>query len=241
MKLKSFFMAATLIIIIAVPLYLLAEEAGEKVIAIGDVNVASDIAGQNAYDVKETIQVGLKKELEKRSKGKYTVNIVSPAVVSEGSKPEAAELPEMPEGRAPTQKEMAKYMAAIQQYQKEMSGQVKKHKPVAGDAYFDFRLASGQRETDTGGVASTIGSYTGLNTSAGDVGTKTTKVYLIATMRDPRTGELMDKYTAKASSVKVRNIAGYSDYSYGSDEMTREGLYKSAIKECAKWIDTKVQ
>jgi hypothetical protein len=59
-------------------------------------------------------------------------------------------------------------------------------------------------------------------------------------MRDPRTGALIDKHTSKASSVRVKNIAGYSDYDYGSDEMTRERLYKSAIKECAKWIESKV-
>lgn len=224
------------LVVIATPLY-----AQQKVIALGDVDVGYDIAGQRAYDVKETIQVGLKKEIEKQGKGSYVVNIVSPAVVTEESQPEPADLPEMPTDRAPTQKEMAKYMAAMQQYQKQMSGQVKTHKPVAADAYFDFRVVSGTSEADTGGAASTIGEFTGHYPSVVDMSTKTTKVYVVATMRDPKTGSLIDKHTAKASSTKVRNIAGYTDYNYGSDEMTREGLYKSAIKECAKWITGKVQ
>jgi len=241
MKSKITILAAATVIMIAAPFCLPAEEASQKVIAIGDVDAGYDISGQRAYDVKETIQIGLKKELEKRGKGLYTVKIVSPAVVTEGKEPEPANLPEMPTNRAPTQKEMAKYMAAMQQMQKEMTGQVKKHKPVAADAYFDFRVTSGESSQDTGGAASTIGYYSGINTHVGDMATKTTKVYLTATQRDPKTGELVDKHTAKASSVKFRNVAGYTSYDYGSDEMARESLFKFAIKDCAKWINTRVQ
>lgn len=240
MKRKIMFLG-TALIISAFSFSLYAQEAAQKVIAIGDVDAGYDIGGQRAYDVKETIQIGLKKELEKQGKGKYVVNIVSPAVVTEGAQPEPANLPEMPTNRAPTQKEMAKYMAAMQQMQKQMTGQVKTHKPVAANAYFDFKVASGISGGDTTGGASTIGEYTGLNTSVGDIGFKSTKVYLVATMRDPKTGELIDKHTAKASSVKFKNVAGYTSYDYGSDEMTRESLFKPAIKDCAKWIAEQVK
>jgi len=226
---------------LAVPFFVHAEEGTSKVIAIGDVDAGYDISGQRAYDVKETIQIGLKKEIEKQSKGQYTVKIVSPAVVTAGKEPEPADMPEMPTDRAPTQKEMARYMAAMQQMQKEMTGQVKKHKPVAADAYFDFRVASGESSQDTSGAASTIGYYSGLNTHVGDMATKTTKVYLTATQRDPRSGELVDKHTSKASSVRFRNVGGYTSYDYGSDEMTRESLFKPAIKDCAKWILSQVK
>lgn len=218
-----------------------AAPSASKVIAIGDVETGYDTGGQKGYELKETIQLGLKKEIEKLGKGRLTATIVSPAVVTAGSQPEPADLPDLPTDRAPTQKEMATYMAAMQQYQKQMMGQIKTHKPVAADAYFDIRVASGQSGVDTGGIAGEIGSLTGLNTSIGDISTKSTKVYLIATMRDPKTGALIDKHTTKASSVKVRNIAGYSDYDYGSDELTRERLFASAIKDCAKWMTEKVQ
>ncbi len=221
---------------LAVPFFANAEEGTSKVIAIGDVDAGYDISGQRAYDVKETIQIGLKKEIEKLGKGQYSVKIVSLAVVTGGKEPEAVEMPEMPTDRAPSQKEMAKYMAAMQQMQKEMTGQVKRHKPVSADAYFDFRVASGESGADTGGIAGTIGHYGGIDTTAGDVSTKSTKIYLTATQRDPKTGELMDKHTSKASSVKFRSMAGYTSYDYGNDEITREKLFSSAVKDCAKWI-----
>lgn len=208
-----------------------------KVIAIGDVDAGYNISGQHAYDVKETIQLGLKKEIEKRGKGTLTVNIVSPAVRAEGAKmSEPEDLPQMPTDRAPTQKEMAQYIAAMQQWQKEMTGQVKKHKPVEADAYFEFKVQSQASETTNYGTASTIGDITGHSMPSTDFGVKSTKVYLIATQRDPKTGALIDKHTAKASSLKVRNIAGYTSYYYGSDEITNEQLFKTAIEACAKWI-----
>lgn len=240
MKRKNFFAVCTFLAVLTA-FCAAAEEGASKVIAIGDVDAGYDISGQRAYDVKETIQIGLKKEIEKQSKGQYTVKIVSPAVVTAGKEAEPSELPELPTDRAPTQKEMAKYMAAMQQMQKEMTGQVKKHKPVAADAYFDLRVSSGQSGMDTGGAASTIGYYSGINTHVGDMSTKTTKVYLTATQRDPRTGELIDKHTAKASSVKFRNVGGFTSYDYGSDEMQRESLFKPAIKDCAKWILSQVK
>lgn len=238
---KVFITLGLLFVVIAIPLYLAAQDAKPKVIALGDVEASYDVGGQHSYDVKETIQLGIKKQLEKIGKDRYEVNIVSPAVVTAGSEPEPADLPEMPTNRAPTQKEIAKYMAAMQQMQKQMTGQVKTHKPVKADAYFDFKVVSGISGGDTTSAASTVGEFTGLNTAAGDVGVKTTKIYLIATMRDPKTGALLDKYTAKASSVKFRNIAGYTDYDYGSDEMARERLFSSAVKDCSKWISNKVQ
>lgn len=218
-----------------------AEEPQPKTIAIGDVDVGLDVGGQKAYDVQETIQLGLKKELEKKSKGRYAVTIVSPAVVAKGSEPPPAELPEMPTDRAPTQKELAQYLASMQQWQKQMTGQVKAHKPVQADAYFDLKVVSGMSGFDTSGAAGTIRDFAGVTTSAGDLATKVTKVHLVATMRDPQTGALLDKHTAKASSVKFRNVAGATSYDYGSDEMTHEHLFASAIKECAKWIGEKVE
>lgn len=224
------------------PLSLKAEEGAQKVVAIGDVDAGYSMSGKKAYDVKETIQINLKKEIEKECKGSCVAKIVSPAVVVEGSKAEATmQFPEMPTNRAPTQKEMAQYMAAMQQMQKQMTGEVKTHKPVDADYYFDFTVSSGQSGMDTGGAAYTVESLTGLNTSPADVSTKSTKVYLTATQRDPKTGTLIDKHTAKASKVKVRNMAGYTSYDYGNEELDRERLFSSAIKSCAKWINKQVQ
>jgi hypothetical protein len=217
--------------------------AGEqqKVVAIGDVDAGYSMSGQKAYDVKETIQLGLKKELEKLGKGSYSVNIVSPAVVTEGSEPEAVELPELPQDRAPTQKEMAKYMAAMQRFQKQMTGEVKVHKPVSADYFFEFRVESSSGGADTGGMASTIGGIAGVDTSLGDVSTKKERVNLVATMRDPRTGSLMDKHVSKATSVKFRNLGGYTSYDYGDDSVSREKLFSSAIRDCAKWMNGKIE
>lgn len=220
---------------------LFAQDAAQKTIAIGDVEAGYETAGQNAYDLKETIQLGLKKQLEKIGKGKYAIDIVSPSVVTPGQEPETMELSDMPTDRPPTQKDMARYMAAMQRMQKQLTGQLKTHKPVAADAYFDFRVVSGQTGVDTGGAASTIGGLAGVDTSIGNISTKKTEVNIVATMRDPKTGTPIDKYTAKATSVKVRNIGGYTSYDFGSDEMTRERLFSSAVKDCAKWIASKVQ
>ena len=129
----------------------------------------------------------------------------------------------------------------MQQWQKQMSGEVKVHKPVAADAYVEFRVSSSKGGTDIGGAASTIGSFTGINTSFANMSTKSSRMYLICTMRDPATGALQDRYTAKASSVKVQNLAGYTSYNYGDDDITRERLFKRAAKKCAKWISSKVK
>lgn len=237
---KTIAIAGIALMAAAAPFELRAQEAQLKVIAIGDVETGSALGGGGTSGMKETIQLGLKKEIEKQGKGRLVVQIVSPEAMAEGTQAEAATIPAMPTNRAPTQKEMTQYLAAMQQWQQRMTGQGKTHRPVAADAYFDLRLASGTSGVDTSGAASTIGSLTGLDTSFGSVSTKTTKVYLIATMRDPKTGAPLDQYTAKASSVHIRNIAGYSEDDYGSDELTREDLFSSAIKDCAKWIASKV-
>jgi hypothetical protein len=241
MNFREMFISLALLAAI-LPLNLMAEEGGPKVIAIGDVDAGYSMSGQKAYDVKETIQINLKKEIEKDCKGSCIVKIVSPAVVVEGAKAEPAEeFPEMPTNRAPTQKEMAAYIAAMRQMQKQMTGEVKTHKPVDADYYFDFKVSSGQSGMDTGGAAYTVEHLTGLDTSHADVSTKSTKVYLTATRRDPRTGTLIDKHVAKASKVRFRNVAGYTSYDYGNDELERERLFSSAIKSCAKWISSQVQ
>ncbi len=228
--------------VLVLPFNLTAEEGGQKIVAIGDVDAGYSISGQKAYDVKETIQINLKKEIEKLCKQNCTVKIVSPAVVVEGQKAEDVEdFPEMPTNRPPTQKEMAKYIAAMRQMQKQMTGELKTHKPVDADYYFDFKVTSGQSDTDTGQAAYTFETLTGINTSPADLSMKSTKIYLTATRRDPKTGTLIDKYTAKASSTKVRNLAGYTSYDYGDDEITRERLFSSAIKNCAKWISKQIQ
>lgn len=220
-----------------------AQESGGavKTIAIGDVDAGYSMSGQKAYDVKETIQILLKKDLEKIGKGNYVVKITSPAVVTEGQKAPEASFPTLPEGKQPTQKDMAKYMAQMQQWQKQMTGEVKVHKPVAADAYVDLAVRSGQSSVDTGGAMSTVSQFTGVYTSAGDVSTKSTKVDLVCTLRDPATGELQDRYVAKASSVKFRNIAGVTSYDYGDDSITQEKLFKSAVQKCAKWIAQQVK
>lgn len=241
MNLRKIIVVSALLAILA-PLHLNAEEGGQAVVAIGDVDAGYSMSGGKAYDAIETIQINLKKQIEKECKGRCVAKIVSSAVVVEGSKPEVTtQFPELPTNRAPTQKEMTQYMAAMKRMQKEMTGEVKVHKPVDADYYYDFKVSSGQSGMDTGGAAYTIESMTGLDTSVADVSTKSTKVYLTATRRDPKTGTLIDKHTAKASKVKVRNMAGYTSYDYGNDELERERLFSSAIKSCAKWIGKQVQ
>lgn len=233
MKYKNTILIISFIAFTAPPA-LNAEDA-KKVIAIGSVEVGPELGGERAYDIKETIQLGLKKEIEARGKGRLVGSIVSPA---------AAEIPgppQLPTDRPPTQKEIANYTAAVQQWQRQISGDVRVHKPVAADAYFDFKVVSGQSSTDTGGAASVIGRMTGVDTSLGDVSTKTTKVYLIVTMRDPRTGTPLDRYTSKATSMKFQNIGGFSSYDYGNDEIARQKLLSSAIRDCSKWINGKLQ
>jgi len=243
MKLAKLFICLAIIPII--PTTLMAEDAtkeiSKKTVAIGDVQMGYDGSSQKSYEVKETIQIGLKKRLEKLGKGSYTVKIVDPAVVTKGSKPKAAEMPTMPTDRVPTQSDIAQYMAAMQQMQKQMTGQVRVHQPVDADDYFEFRISSSKSDTDTGMAVSSIAGYSGYDTTPGDVSLKRTKLYLIATQRNPKTGALIDKHTCKASATKVRNVAGYTTYQYGDDEITRERLFKKAIKSCAKWINSKVE
>ena len=212
-----------------------------KTIAIGDVDAGNDVNGRKAVDVKETIQILMKRGLEKEGRGRFQINIVSPAVVVEGSEPAAANIPALPTNRAPTEQELAKYMGAMQQYQKQMSGQVRVHKPVAADAYVDFSVSSGKGGMDTGGLASTIGQFTNVPTSIGNVGTSSVKVNLVCTLRDPASGTLVDRYVAKASSVKVKNVAGYTSYDYGNDVATIERLFNSSVKKCAKWVSSQVR
>ncbi len=228
-------------LLVPLPQLSAAQEADQKIVALGDVEIGQNYSGRKAYEVKETIQFGLKKELEKKGKGRYAINIVSPTTTAKGAPPEPPNVPDLPKDRMPTQKELAQFAAAMQKMQKEMSGEVKAYSPVSADAFFDFRIESGIGGGQTSGAAGMVGEWTGLDTSAGDIGMKTTKVYLIATMRNPKDGTPIDKYTAKATSVKFRNVAGYTDYDYGSDEITRERLFSSAVKQCAKWIDSKLQ
>jgi len=207
-----------------------------KTIAIGDVDAGYTMGGSKPADVKETVQLAMKKQLEKLGKGAYNIKITSPAVVVAGSDPGEGDFPTLSTGRAPTQKEMARYMAAMQRWQNQMTGKVKVHKPVAADAYVEFKLQGSKGGMDTSGAASTIGSLAGIDTSLGNISTKTTKVYLVCTMRDPQTGALIDRYTAKTSSVKFRNLGGFSSYDYGNDDIARERLFKSAVSKCAKWV-----
>ncbi len=239
MKLKNLFICV--VITLLIPAALAAEGAAKKTVALGDVQMGYDGSSQKSYEVKETIQIGLKKRLEKLSKGSYTVEIVDPAVITKGSKPKAAEMPTMPTDRVPTQSDIAQYMAAMQQMQKQMTGEVRVHQSVNADDYFEFRISSSKSDVDTGMAASSIAGYSGFDTTPGDVSYKRTKLYLIATQRNPKTGALIDKHTCKASSTKVRNVAGYTTYNYGDDEITRERLFKKAIKSCAKWINSKVK
>jgi hypothetical protein len=183
----------------------------------------------------------VKRELEKIGKGRYNVKITSPAVVIEGAAPKASTMPTLSSGRTPTQKEMMQYMAQMQQWQNQASGKVKVHKPVVADVFVEFRISNSKGGTDVGGAASTISRFTGVNTSFANLSTKSSKMYLICTMRDPASGALIDRYNAKASSVKIRNLAGYTSYDYGDDEITRENLFKRAARKCAKWIKSKVQ
>lgn len=209
-----------------------------KTIAIGDVDAGYDMNGGQAWQVKETIQLALKRELEKKG---YVVKITSPAVVTESYQEEGAGLPALPTNRAPTQEELNRYMGAMQKLQMQQSGKVKVHKPVAADAFFEFRIQSGSGSSDTGGVARTIGDLTGLDTSWGSMSTSTTKMYLVCDMRDPASGALEDRHTAKASSVKFKNLGGYTSYDYGNDIEARERLFNKAVTDCAKWIGEKVR
>lgn len=213
------------------------ETAPTKTVALGDVDAGYDMSGGKAYSVKEDIQIGLKKEIEKYGKGRLSVKITSPAVVAGGSEAAGSvEMPVLPADRMPTQAEISRYMAEMQKWQKIQSGQLKVHSPVAADYFFDFKVQSGESGVDTGGAASTLGSLTGLDTSIGQVSTKSSKVYLVCTQRDPATGVLQDRHTAKASSVKVKNLGGYTSYDYGDNSIARQRLFDSAIKQCARWI-----
>lgn len=212
-----------------------------KTIALGDVDAGYSMSGQKPYQVKESIQVLVKNELEKIGKGRYNVKITSPAVTVKGAKAPEANMPTLPQGKIPTQADMAKYMAQMQQWQRQMSGEVKVWEPVAADAAVEFRVSTSKGGADVGGAASMIGSYTGLDTSIADMSTKSSKMYLTCTLRDPATGTLIDQYTAKGSSVKVRNLAGYTSYDYGDDEITRQRLFERAAKKCAKWIAEQVK
>ncbi len=210
-----------------------------KTIALGDVNVGNSGGGQQAYEVKETIQMMLKKEIEKKGKGRFNVIITSPAVVVEGSQPDASKMPTI--SSKPTQAEIMKYMAQMQQFQKQMSGQVKVHKPVTADAYFEFSVADSQGGMSASGIPSEIGQFVDVPVSIGSMSAKSSKIQLICTMREPASGQLLDRYAAKASSVRVQNIMGYSSYDYGDDAMTRESLFKSAVRKCGKWIVDKAK
>lgn len=215
--------------------------APSKTIALGDVDAGYSMSGQKASDVKETIQLMLKKELEKVGKGRYAVKITSPAVVAENAPLSSAEMPMLPTDRAPTPQEMSKYLATMQRWQQQMSGQVKVHKAVTADAFFEFAVSSGQGGVSTGGVTSTVGDFVDIPTGIGNVDTSSSRMDLVCTMRDPATGELLDRYVAKASSVKVRNLMGFTSYDYGEDTRTKENLFRSAVSKCAKWISTKVE
>lgn len=211
-----------------------------KTIAIGDVDAGYNMNGEKAYDVKETIQLELKKELEKLGNGMYSVIITSPAVVAE-EKENEVKAPPAPKNGILSAKEMAKYMAVLQKQQQALSGQVKVHKPVSADSYFDFRVESGSGGGDTGGVASTIGRFTGLDTSMANMSAQSTKIHLVCTMRDPASGQMIDRYIAKASSVKFTDIGGYRSYNYGGNFETRQKLFSKAVRDCAKWMIGKVR
>jgi len=214
-----------------------AEPQVQKTIVVGNVDIGYMVSGAKPADMKETIQFNLKKEIEKKGKGRYIVKIADPAVQADYE----TTMPAMPTNRAPTSAELSKYISSMKQWQQQANSPKKRYKPVAADAFFDFRLKTAKSGMDTGGLMGTIGDFTGTYTSAGDLSTKSEKVHLVCDMRDPKTGALLDRYIAKASSVKVRNIAGYTSYDYGSDELRDDYLFKSATKKCAKWISSKVK
>lgn len=219
-----------------------AEPGTVKTIAIGEVDAGYDTHGRKPADVKETIQILMKKQLEKIGKGSIQANIVSPAVVVEGAQPGASNFPTLPTNRAPTQKEMAAYMASMQQWQKQATGEVKTFKPVSEDYYIEFTVSGGKSGMDTSGIGSTVGQFGGnLPTEFIDLGAKSVKLDLICTVRNPKTGTLEDRYVAKASSIKVKNLAGYSSYDYGNDAREIERLFNSAVNKCAKWVTGKIQ
>lgn len=217
------------------------EVVASKTIAIGDVDAGYTMGGSSPVDVKETIQICMKKELEKLGNGAYNTKITSPAIVVEGKEADTSNYPTLPSNRVPTQQELAKYMAAMQRMQDQMSGKVKVFKPVEADAYIEFKIQSGKGGADTGGVMGTLGQLTGLDTSFGSISTETVKVHLVCTMREPKTGELLDRYTAKTSSVKFKNLGGFTSYDYGDDEIARERLFKQAVQKCAKWLHDKIK
>lgn len=214
------------------------EPVSSKTIALGDVVGSNASSPSDAAGVKEAVQILVKKELEKIGKGRYNVNIVSSTVAREDKEDS---FPALPENRAPTAAEMAKFTAAMQKMQMKMSGQPT-FKPVKADAYVDFRIQSGSGSVDTSGVAGTIGQLSGIDTSLGSLSTSSTKLYLVCNMRNPADGMIIDRYTAKTSSVNIQNIAGFSSYDYGGqDETTKERLFSQAAVKCAKWISDRIK
>jgi len=208
------------------------EDKPPKVVVLGEVKLSGSAVTQNEEDVKETIQMNIRNELEKRGKGKYIVNLAVP----EQSAPSGIET-EIPNSNSQA---LANHLAAIQKLQQQQQHPVRQgHVPVNADAYFDFRVSNSANETDTSGVADTVGNFIGYDTSLGSFSTRKFTVFLTVSMRDPKTGMLLDQHTAKSSSTKVRNVAGYSSYNYGNDSADIERLFSKTIKECVKWIDDK--
>ncbi len=204
--------------------------SGGGSVALGPVDVGQfSVAGDKPADVSETIQFMMKKELEGKGIGPISTVSASSA---------AAEMPEMPTDRAPTQKEMNAYMKAM----KQMTGQERAFKAVSADNYFEFKIRTERKHASTAEVTNTIGAFAGVNLSPARMSSDNTTVYLVCDQRDSRTGDLIDRFTAESTSVDLQEVGGYYQYSGGGDNyMKLQKLFQRSVKKCAGWMEKKLK
>lgn len=213
-----------------------ASDAPAKVIAIGHVDTGGmGFSSMTPEQVGELFKLRAKKRIEE--KGNYKVILPKDAPVA---KAKTSEPPQKPPTSAAEAMRYAQDMQREFQVQSaQMSGKYV-HKPVNADALYNFYVQTGSKRVSSGGVFGEIQYWTGAPVRDADFSSNSINMTLMCLRLDPKTGDLVDEYKAKASSTKVARVGGVSYYTMedSSDpDRAFDRMFKRSLDKCIKWID----
>lgn len=208
----------------------------KKVVAIGHVDTGGmGFSSMTPEQVGDLFKLRAKKRIEK--KGNYTVILPKDAPTP---KSKTSEQPQkMPTNAADAMRYVQEMQQQFARQSAQMSGKYV-HKPVNADALFNFYVQTGSKQVSSGGVFGEIQHWTGAPVGDADFSSSSISMTLMCLRLDPKTGDLMDEYKAKASSTKVARVAGVSYYTMentSDPDRAFDRMFKRSLDKCIKWMD----
>jgi len=232
-----------MLVSLALPAHAKKDEGPRKTVAVGSVDTGNmGFSTLSPKELAELFRVRAKKELEK--KGHFDVILPEPT----DKEPGEPSAPKAKAGKQPkTMAEAMKYAQEMQEQYQQMTAQsrgVYAYYPVSADALFDFRITTGSRHVNSGGVFSQIEGMTGAPVGDADFSSDSVNMTLTCLRRNPTTGSLMDEYKANASSTRVAQVGGVNYYTMedtSDPDRAFDRMFKRAMGKCAKWIDNQMK